>query len=168
MSFDLTGLVAVVTGGGRGLGRAIARGLAQHGAKLVICGRNAATLEAAAAEIGGEVLTHPADVSREDDVLALRGATLERFGTIDVLVNNAGVNPIYKGIEKTSLAEWQHIVDVNLTGAFLCCKHLGTVMAEAGRGSVVPDSSVPRPVGRPPPRPCFATQGGAALLTPGL
>src|SRR3954453_4349057 len=111
MSFDMTGLVAVVTGGGRGLGRAIACGLAQHGAKLVICGRNAATLETAAGEIGGEVLTHAADVSREADVLALRDAALARFGRIDVLVNNAGVNPIYKGIDRTTLEEWQHIVD---------------------------------------------------------
>src|SRR4051794_5680281 len=103
MSFDLTGLVAVVTGGGRGLGRAIATGLAQHGAKLVITGRNADTLAASAAEIGGEVLTHAADVSCQRDVLALRDAALARFGRIDVLVNNAGVNPIYKGIEKTTL-----------------------------------------------------------------
>src|SRR3954454_631598 len=114
MSFDLTGMVAVVTGGGRGLGRAIAGGLAQHGAHLVICGRNAETLQATAAGLGGEVLTHAADVSREADVLSLRDATLARFGRIDVLVNNAGVNPIFKGIEKTTLDEWQHIVDVNL------------------------------------------------------
>ena len=168
VSFDLTGLVAVVTGGGRGLGRAIARGLVQHGAKLVICGRNAATLKAAAGEIGGEVLTHQADVSRETDVLALRDAALARFGRVDVLVNNAGVNPIYKGIERTSLDEWQHIVDVNLTGTFLCCKHLGTVMAGAGRGSIITISSVAGHVGLRRSVPYCATKGGVELLTRAL
>ncbi len=106
MTFDLTGKVAVVTGGGRGLGRAIAAGLAHHGARLVLCGRSPATLEQAASDIGGDILVHPADVSLEADMIALREAALARFGRIDVLVNNAGVNPIYKTIEKTSFAEW--------------------------------------------------------------
>jgi len=168
MDFDLSGAVAVVTGGGRGLGRAIARGLAAHGARLVLCGRTPATLEAAAAEIGGEVLTHAADVSREGDVLALRDAALARFGQIDVLVNNAGVNPIYKGIEGTTLDEWQQIVDVNLTGTFLCCKHLGTVMAKAGRGSIITVSSVAGHVGLRRSVPYCATKGGVELLTKAL
>jgi len=168
MVFDLDGAVAVVTGGGRGLGRAIARGLGAHGARLVLCGRTPATLEAAAAEIGGEVLTHAADVSREEDVLALRDAALARFGQIDVLVNNAGVNPIYKGIEGTTLDEWQQIVDVNLTGTFLCCKHLGTVMAKAGRGSIITVSSVAGHVGLRRSVPYCATKGGVELLTKAL
>jgi len=168
MTFDLTGMVAVVTGGGRGLGRAIAQGLARHGATLVLCGRTAATLEKTAAEIGGEVLTHVADISREEDVLALRDAALGRFGRIDVLVNNAGVNPIYKGIEATTWAEWQHIVDVNLTGTFLCCKHIGTVMAQAGRGSIISISSVAGHVGLRRSVPYCATKGGVELLTKAL
>jgi NAD(P)-dependent dehydrogenase (short-subunit alcohol dehydrogenase family) len=168
MGFDLTGMVAVVTGGGRGLGRAIAEGMARHGAKLVLCGRTGATLQQAAAEIGGEVLTHEADVSREADVLALRDAALQRFGQIDVLVNNAGVNPIYKGIEGTTLDEWQHILDVNLTGAFLCCKHLGSVMAAAGRGSIISISSVAGHVGLRRSIPYCATKGGVELLTKAL
>ena len=121
MSFDLTGRVAVVTGGGRGLGRAMAAGLVAAGASVLICGRDRATLDVAAAAIGGDVLAVAADVSREDDVLAVRDAALARWGAIHVLICNAGVNPIYAGIERTSLAEWQHIVDVNLTGTFLCC-----------------------------------------------
>jgi NAD(P)-dependent dehydrogenase (short-subunit alcohol dehydrogenase family) len=168
MDFDLSGAVAVVTGGGRGLGRAIARGLAAHGARLVLCGRTLATLETAAAEIGGEVVTHAADVSREADVLALRDAALARFGRVDVLVNNAGVNPIYKGIEGTTLDEWQQIVDVNLTGTFLCCKHIGTVMAQAGRGSIITVSSVAGHVGLRRSVPYCATKGGVELLTKAL
>ncbi len=168
MSFDLTGHVAVVTGGGRGLGRAIAEGLARHGATLVLCGRTEATLTEAAAAIGGTVLTVVADVSQEADVLRVRDAALERFGAIHVLVNNAGVNPIYAGIERTSLAEWQHILDVNLTGTFLCCKHLGTPMAAAGRGSIITISSVAGQVGLRRSVPYCATKGGVELLTKAL
>ncbi len=168
MTFDLTGHVAVVTGGGRGLGRAIAEGLAKHGAKLVLCGRNAGTLAAAAEAIGPDVLTVAADVSQEADVLAVRDAALERFGAVHVLVNNAGVNPIYAGIERTSLAEWQHILDVNLTGTFLCCKHIGGLMAEAGQGSVITISSVAGHVGLRRSVPYCATKGGVELLTRAL
>ena len=166
--FDLAGQVAVVTGGGRGLGRAIAAGLAAHGAKVVVCGRTEATLQEAADALragGAEVHAQVADVSREADVLALRDAALQRFGGIDVLVNNAGVNPIYRGIERTSLADWQGIVDVNLTGVFLCCKHLGTVMAERGRGAIISISSVAGHVGLRRSVPYCAAKGGVELLT---
>lgn len=169
--FDLSGHVAVVTGGGRGLGRAIATGLARHGARLVLCGRNESTVRGAAEELGGdgaEVLAVAADVSREEDVLRLREATMQRFGHVDVLVNNAGVNPIYRGIEKTSLAEWQHILDVNLTGVFLCCKHIGGAMAERGRGSVITISSIAGHVGLRRSVPYCATKGGVELLTKAL
>ena len=101
-------------------------------------------------------------------MLALRDAALERFGAIDVLVNNAGVNPIYRGIERTSLADWQGIVDVNLTGVFLCCKHLGAVMAERGRGSIISISSVAGHVGLRRSVPYCAAKGGVELLTKAL
>ena len=168
MTFALEGRVAVVTGGGRGLGRAIAQGLAKHGARLVLNGRTTTTLEEAAQEIGGEVLTHVGDVSQEPDVIALRDAALARFGRIDILVCNAGVNPIYKPIETTTLDEWQGIVDVNLTGVFLCCKYLGTTMAEAGSGSIVCISSVAGHVGLRRSAPYCATKGGVELLVRAL
>ena len=168
MEFDLSGQVAVVTGGGRGLGRAIATGLGRFGAQLVLCGRDPATLERAATELGGDVLAVPADVSKEADVVRLRDAALDRFGRVDVLVNNAGINPIYRGIEKTSLADWQNIIDVNLTGTFLCCKHLGSAMAEAGRGSIISVSSVAGHVGLRRGAPYCASKGGVELLTKAL
>ncbi|MGH3266622.1 MAG: SDR family NAD(P)-dependent oxidoreductase, partial [Trebonia sp.] len=145
--FDLTGKVAIVTGAGRGIGRAMAEALAGQGASLVLTGRTRATLEDAAHAIGPAALVHPADVAREADVLALREAALARFGRIDVLVNNAGTNPIWRTIEKISLEDWQQIIDVNLTGVFLCCKHIGSRMAEAGGGSIVNISSVGGHVG---------------------
>ena len=166
MSFDLTGRVAVVTGGGRGLGRAMAAGLVAAGASVLICGRDRATLDVAAAAIGGDVLAVAADVSREDDVLAVRDAALARWGAIHVLICNAGVNPIYAGIERTSLAEWQHIVDVNLTGTFLCCKHVGGALSEGG--SVICISSVAGHVGLRKAVPYCATKGGVELLVRAL
>lgn len=167
-SFDLTGLVAVVTGGGRGIGRAIAEGLAAHGAELVLCGRTQATLDEAAAAMRGTPMAHVADIGREEDVVALRDAVLARHGRIDVLVCNAGVNPIYKGIEQTTLAEWQMMVDTNLTGTFLCCKHLGGAMAAAGRGSIICITSVAGHVGLRKSVPYCATKGGVELLVRGL
>ncbi|MBV9750183.1 MAG: glucose 1-dehydrogenase [Acetobacteraceae bacterium] len=166
--FDLDGRVAVVTGGGRGLGRAIAAGLAAHGARLVLAGRTRETLEAAAAELGAETECVAADVSREADVTALRDAAIARFGRVDVLVNNAGVNPIFKGIERTTLAEWDHIVGTNLTGVFLCCKHIGSAMAEQGEGSVINVSSVAGHVGLRRSVPYNAAKGGVELLTKAL
>ena len=164
--FDLTGKVCVVTGAGRGIGRGMAEGLARHGATLVLVGRTAATLAEAAAAIGEAASVQTADVSREADVLALRDAVLARHGRIDVLVNNAGVNAIFKGIERTSLAEWQAIIDVNLTGVFLCCKHLGGAIGAGG--SVINVSSVAGHGGLPRSVPYCASKGGVELLTKAL
>ena len=165
-AFDLDGRVVVVTGGGRGIGRAIATGMAAHGARVVICGRTASTLEATEAEIGATVQV--TDVSDEASVIALRDAVLDRFGRIDALVCNAGVNPIYKGIETTSFDEWRTVLDTNLTGTFLCCKHLGGAMAAAGSGSVIAITSVAGTVGLRKSVPYCASKGGAELLVRAL
>jgi NAD(P)-dependent dehydrogenase (short-subunit alcohol dehydrogenase family) len=166
--FDLTGKVAIVTGGGRGIGLAIAQGLARHGARLVLSGRSAPTLSAAAAGIGQAASTQPADISRESDVLALRDAVLARHGRVDVLVNNAGINPIFRGIERTSLADWQSIIDINLTGTFLCCKHVGVAMLEQGNGSIINITSVAGHVGLLRSVPYCASKGGVEMLTRAL
>ena len=164
--FDLTGKICIVTGGGRGIGRGMAEGLARNGATVVLSGRTKATLDEAAAFIGGDTWGHPADVSKEDNVIALRDAVLARHGKIDVLVNNAGVDPIFKVIERTSLEEWKHIIDINLTGLFLCCKYLGGAMKEGG--SVINVSSVAGHVGLVRSVPYCASKGGAELMTKAL
>jgi gluconate 5-dehydrogenase len=164
--FDLTGKVCLVTGAGRGIGRGMAEGLAKHGADVVLTGRTRATLEDAAAAIGPRTFVHVTDVSKEADVVALRDAAIARFGKIDVLVNNAGVDPIFKGIERTSLEEWQHIIDINLTGLFLCCKHIGGAIGPGG--SVINVSSVAGHVGLVRSVPYCASKGGAELLTKAL
>jgi gluconate 5-dehydrogenase len=164
--FDLTGKVCIVTGAGRGIGRGMAEGLARNGATVVLSGRTRATLEDAAASIGDRAMVQPTDVSKEADVVALRDAVLTRFGKIDVLVNNAGVDPIFKDIGRTSLDEWQHIIDVNLTGLFLCCKYIGGAMGQGG--SVINVSSVAGHIGLVRSVPYCASKGGAELLTKAL
>lgn len=164
--FDLTGKVCVVTGAGRGIGRGMAEGLARHGATVVLSGRTRATLEEASVAIGDRAVTVTADVSKEADVLALRDAVLATCGKIDVLVNNAGVNAIFKGIERTSLQEWRDIIDVNLTGVFLCCKHIGGVITEGG--SIINVSSVAGHNGLPRSVPYCASKGGVEMLTKAL
>ncbi len=164
--FDLTGKVCILTGAGRGIGRAMAEGLARNGAQVVLTGRTRATLEEAAAAIGPTAFIHPADVSKEADVIAFRDVVLEKFGKIDVLVNNAGVNAIFKGIERTSLDEWREIIDVNLTGVFLCCKYLGGAMGQGG--SVINVTSVAGHSGLLRSVPYCASKGGVELLTKAL
>ncbi len=166
--FDLSGKLAIVTGGGRGIGLAIAEGLARHGATLVLAGRTEATLVTAAASIGAAASVQVADVSREPEVLALRDAVLGRHGKIDVLVNNAGINPIFRGIDRTTLEDWQSIIDINLTGTFLCCKHIGGAMVEEGRGSIINISSVAGHVGLLRSVPYCASKGGVEMLTRAL
>ena len=164
--FDLTGKICIVTGAGRGIGRGIADSLARHGATVVLTGRTAATLTDAAAAIGAAASTEVADVAREADVIALRDAVLARHGRIDVLVNNAGINPVWRGIEKISLADWQAIIDTNLTGTFLCCKYLGGAMGQGG--SVINVSSIAGRVGLTRSVPYCASKGGVELLTKAL
>ena len=164
--FDLTGKICIVTGGGRGIGRGMAEGLARNGATVILAGRTIATLEETAAAIGQGAWSHATDVSKETDVTALRDAVLARHGKIDVLVNNAGVDPTFKVIERTSLDEWKHIIDINLTGLFLCCKYIGGAMTAGG--SVINVSSVAGHVGLLRSAPYCASKGGAELMTKSL
>lgn len=169
--FDLTGRTAIVTGGGRGIGRAIARTLAAHGAAVALAGRNEANLQQVADTIradGGTASWHGCDVTAEAEVAALRDAVLATHGRIDILVNNAGIDPHYAPMERTDPAEWQHILDVNLTGVFLCCRLIGPAMLEKGRGSIINISSIAGHVGLKRQVPYCATKGGVEQLTKAL
>lgn len=167
-AFDLKGKTCVVTGGGRGIGRAIAEAFAQAGARVAISGRNAATLANAVramTEAGGEAHAIQADISLEADVERLASEVKARFGAPHVLVNNAGVNAIYKTLEDTTLDEWSEIIGTNLTGVFLACRAFGRQMLEAGRGSVISISSVAGRVGLAKTGAYCASKGGLELLT---
>ena len=164
--FDLTGKICIVTGGGRGIGRGMAEGITRNGGTVVLAGRTQATLDETAAALGNGAWGHATDVAKETDVVALRDAVIAKHGKIDVLVNNAGVDPIFKHIERTSLEEWQHIIDINLTGLFLCCKYLGGAIGKGG--SVINVSSLAGHVGLVRSVPYCASKGGAELLTKAL
>ncbi|WP_426449224.1 SDR family NAD(P)-dependent oxidoreductase [Paenibacillus sp. S-38] len=133
------GWTVIVTGAGSGLGRAAALGLAAEGANVVLCGRRAGKVEAAAAEIreaGGSALALRADISREEDVRRIVAAALETFGRIDALINNAAVFEAGR-VADTTLAEWNEQIAVNLTGAFLMTREVIPVMRRQGGGRIV-------------------------------
>lgn len=164
----LAGKVVIVTGGGRGLGRALSEGFAAAGAHVVLTGRSAETLEGAAGQIrakGGSVRGVPADVAREADVEALCATTLDAFGRIDVLINNAGINPWYKAAEDTTLEEWRAVVETNLTGVFLACRQAGRTMLAQGDGAIVNVTSVAGRVGLAKTTAYCAAKGGVELMT---
>jgi 3-oxoacyl-[acyl-carrier protein] reductase len=137
--------VVIVTGAGSGLGRAIAARFAQEGAHVVVCDVNAETAQASAAHIasqGGLALAHVADVSKDAQVDALFDAALARFGTIDVLVNNAALtSSTTRHFLEGDPAWWRNVMDVNLNSVYLCCNRAAHIMARAGRGCIINLSS---------------------------
>jgi len=113
----LTGKIAIVTGGSRGIGKATASILAEHGAQVVITSKNKITLENAAKEIKN-VFAIPGDIRNENDVINIVKNTVEKFGRIDILINNAGVLPDIKPLHEISEEDWNKVIDINLTGQF--------------------------------------------------
>ncbi|MGE5577508.1 MAG: SDR family oxidoreductase [Syntrophothermus sp.] len=150
--FDLTGRVAVVTGGSMGLGIQFARALAELGAKLALCARKVERCEQAAAELrqlGVKALALRCDVTNAADVQALVDRTLEEFGRIDILVNNAGVS--WGGpLEDLPLEQWNRVMAANVTGTFLCAQAVGRVMIQQKGGKIINLASVAGLGGSPP------------------
>jgi len=143
--FNLTGKTAVVTGGYTGIGKQMALGLAEAGANVVVCARNLEGCEKTAREIaestGVKTLALKCDVSSEADVLKMVADTVAKFSSLDILVNNAGI--AMGGLpEDTKLEDWDKILDVNLTGTFLCAREAAKVMIKAGGGKIINISSV--------------------------
>ena len=141
----LNGRVAIVTGAGRGIGRAIAQRFSQEGAAVVLAARTTAQIREAAREIessGGYAVAIRCDVSRERQVERLAAKVVQRFGRIDILVNNAGINLPPIDLTETEPKDWRRIVDVNLNGAFFCTRAVLPHMKERGTGVVLNISSV--------------------------
>lgn len=150
--FSLEGRVSVVTGGATGLGLQMATGLAEAGSNVVICSRRLDRCEQSAHEIekiGVKVLAVACDVTKPDQVEAMKDATLKKFGRIDVLINNAG-RAWVAAPEDTPLDRWQQVFDLNITGPFLCAQTLGRVMIQQKRGKIINIASVAGMVGRAP------------------
>jgi 3-oxoacyl-[acyl-carrier protein] reductase len=138
-STPLSGKVAVVTGGSRGIGLAVARALVQDGASVVVSGRDAARLESAVAELealGGAVLAVTSDASRREDADALIEATRERFGRIDVLVNNAGITRDQLLVRMKD-EDWDRVMETNLRGVFLLTRAAGKTMMRQRSGRII-------------------------------
>ncbi len=136
----LAGKVAIVTGGSRGIGFAIARALGAEGARVAIASRTHKEVDAARHQLEKEhveVLGRPTDVTRLDQVQALVSDALERWGRVDVLVNNAGVNGAIGRIDECDPAEWKHAFDVNLFGTMHACRAVLPTMRERRSGKIV-------------------------------
>jgi NAD(P)-dependent dehydrogenase (short-subunit alcohol dehydrogenase family) len=144
LCYGLEEKVAVVTGGSRGIGLALARRLLQEKAKVVICGRKQEGLEAALAELGGgeNCLAVAAHIAREEEVASLFKRAVRQFGRVDILINNAGMNLLTPSLAGAGLAAWTKIIESNLTGAYLCSRAAAAIMKERRRGVIVSITSV--------------------------
>ncbi len=142
--FRLSGRIAVVTGGSRGLGRAMAIGLAEAGAAVAVASRTKSLIEDTAAEIirnGGDAIAIPTDVRSEEDVERMVALVVEKFGRIDILVNNAGIGGSRKVVAMTA-DEWSDMMDTNVKSIFLTVRAVGKVMIGQRSGKVINVSSV--------------------------
>jgi dehydrogenase/reductase SDR family member 4 len=143
--FDLTGKVAIVTGGSRGIGEAIAMALAEYGAKIVLSSRKIEGLNQARDKIeaaGGEAICIPAHMGKTESLQEVVDGTVEAFGTVDILVNNAATNPIFGPIMDTADEKaFDQIMNVNVKGVFFLTKAVAKIMLAKGKGTIVNVSS---------------------------
>jgi NAD(P)-dependent dehydrogenase (short-subunit alcohol dehydrogenase family) len=170
--FDLTGRVALVTGGSRGLGRAMVAGFAAAGADVVIASRDEAACRAYAAEIeqttGRSALAHGVHVGRWSELDGLVDAAYERFGQLDILVNNAGMSPLYDALQAVSEELMAKVLAVNFTGPFRLSALVGPRMAAGSGGSIINISSAAAIHPRPHQLPYAAAKAALNAMTVGL
>ncbi len=166
--FELTGRTAIVTGGTKGLGRAMAEGLASAGAEVVVTSRHGDEAESVAGEIandyGVRALGIGGDVAAPDEVSAVIEKTVGDFGKIDVLINNAGIN-IQRPIEDLSFEQFQRVQAVNANGVWLCCQAVIPPMKRAGYGRIINVASALGLVGLGERSPYAASKGAVVQLT---
>lgn len=169
--FDLSGKVAIVTGGNGGIGLGMARGLAAAGAKVAVCGRNAEKTRTAASKLaeesGVETLAVIADVAHTDQVERIADEVKEKFGRIDILFNNAGIN-IRRQPQDLTLEEWEEVLNVNLTSAFVLSKAVYPSMKAAGGGKIINIGSMTSIFGSSFAAPYATSKGGIVQLTKSL
>lgn len=164
---QLSGKIAIITGAGTGIGKGIARAFAKAGATLVLSSRNRSNLEEMADEarsLGATVEVIPADVTVEEDVIALFAQTMEHFGRVDILVNNSGA---FDGgpLEELSLETWRKVIDVNLTGPFLCAREAMKIMKAQGGGRILNIGSISAQMPRMDSAPYTSSKHGLVGLT---
>jgi NAD(P)-dependent dehydrogenase (short-subunit alcohol dehydrogenase family) len=170
-TFRLSGKVALITGGGQGLGKAMATALAEAGADVALAGRTLATAQEAAAEIaaatGRRAQAFTADVTRSADVTRLAAEVAQGLGPVDILVNNAG-NNIRGATHELSEADWDSVLDTNLKGPFLCARAIGPDMVKRGWGRIINMGSILSVIGMPGRAPYASAKAGVANLTRAL
>ena len=159
--------VALITGGGSGIGRASALALAEEGYAVVLAGRRAEVLEETASEAAGEALAVPTDVSDPASIRDLFARARETFGRLDLLFNNAGIGAPAVPLEELSYEQWTAVVDVNLTGAFVCTQEAFRIMKDQDPrgGRIINNGSVSAHVPRPNSAPYTATKHALTGLT---
>jgi NAD(P)-dependent dehydrogenase (short-subunit alcohol dehydrogenase family) len=143
--FSLKGKVAIITGGGRGIGQAIAFAFAKAGAKVVVTSRKAQDLEATANEIkafGGEAFPLPAHLGKMDEIKKMVNTVMEKFGRIDILVNNAGASPAMGSVLESDERLWDKLMDINLKGAYFVSQAVANIMVKQGGGKIINIASV--------------------------
>ncbi|GGE22533.1 oxidoreductase [Aureimonas endophytica] len=163
----MTGGVAIVTGAGSGIGRAVATALAAEGWRLVLAGRRREALEETAAGLAGPSLVLPTDVADPEGVAALFDRTIAHFGRLDLLFNNAGTGAPPVPIDELPLEDWRRAVDANLTGVFLCMREAFRVMKRQvpKGGRIINNGSISAHTPRPHSAPYTATKHGVLGLT---
>jgi NAD(P)-dependent dehydrogenase (short-subunit alcohol dehydrogenase family) len=169
--FDLSGKSAVVTGGSKGLGLAMAAGLASAGANIMLVNRNAAEGTRAAEELtkdfGIKAISFPADIISQEQTEAMAAAAMDAFGKIDILINSAGIN-IRGPIDEVSPADFNKVIEVNVTGTWLSCRAVTRYMKKANRGSIINLASTLGLVGLSNRTPYTASKGAVVQMTRAL
>ncbi len=165
-----TGKVVIVTGAGRGIGRAVATSFAEEGARVVIAEKDPATGQDVMRDIsagGGETIFIRTDISIPEQVSLMVGKTVEKFGRIDILVNNAGFG-IWKSPLDLSVEEWDDVINTNLRGAFLCAREAARFMKDHGGGSIINIASTRAFMSEAGSEAYAASKGGVVALTHAL
>lgn len=141
---DINGKVAVVTGGTKGIGYAIAKALLENGAKVFVCGRDKTDLKEAVASLspGGGIGGETCDLRSEDQVKIMLAECVRIFGGLDIVVNNAGVGYFGRTVEETTGADFRQTIETNLNGVFYCCKYAIPLLKERGGGYIINISSL--------------------------
>jgi NAD(P)-dependent dehydrogenase (short-subunit alcohol dehydrogenase family) len=169
--FDLSGKAAIITGGSKGLGLAMAAGLASAGADVMLVNRNAAEGAQAARQLsqdyGTKALSFGADITSQEQTEAMAAAAIEAFGKIDILINSAGIN-IRGPIDELTAAEFNQVMAVNVNGTWLCCRAVTPYMKKNGRGSIINLASTLGLVGLANRTPYTASKGAVVQMTRAL